>query len=201
MAAVKEKKAQAKPETVELVSRSANLWISLETNVDDYNQMGGMRKIRNGTRVRFSRGRATVPAAWREDIEATRGFGRDFWYADDPRRVMAAAARQVVSGMATSHVPQPGDEPPLEGWDTLGAREIRAALEEGKVEDLRVAMAWETRPGNGKARVQVIDALGKAIRAEGEQDDSGEGEAPDTSEAEETEGAEGAEVDDDNGGL
>lgn len=198
------------PRMVDLVSRSAKLWISLETNVDDYNQMGGMRKVATGTRIRFRGGKARVPAEWKDAIEATRGYGRDFWYAEDPRRVIAAGLRQVVSGMATSRIPQAGDIAPIEGWDEMGARAIRTALEQGEIDDVRVALAWETRANGGKSRVQVIDALGKALRQgsdeaeQEEQEEAGGLEGPDVSDEDTLDGdgeADDAEDEDEDGGL
>lgn len=168
-------KAAAVEGTINLVSHSANLWISLETNVDDYSGLGGMRTVRRGTRVRFTRGRATVPAAWREDIEATRGFGRDFFFEEDANAKLRAAlgvmGPQVVSGQLRGRLPGPDDQPPLPDWDTMGARAIREALASGEVSDLQGALMWETRPKHGKARVQVMDAIGKAIRSDRSGDD------------------------------
>lgn len=160
--------APAKPKTIGLVSPHRNLWISLTTNVDDYSGLGGMRTLRRGERVRFRQGRAEVPAEWRDAVESTPGFNRDFFLEEDPRAALRRAdgGPQVVAGQVLSRLPQVSDEPPLEGWDDdLGARGIRAAIEAGEVEDLQAALMWETRPRAGKARTQVIDALGKAIRA------------------------------------
>ena len=154
--------APAKPEMLELVSRHKNHWISLETNLDDYNSLGGMRTVRRGTRVRFSNGRAKVSADLRDAVEAHPNFGLSFFWAEDPRAALqrALGGPQVVSGQLRASLPA-SDNPPLPDWDTMGPREIREALESGRVADLQGALMWE---GAKRARAQVLATLGKAIR-------------------------------------
>jgi len=161
----------AKPKMLELISRHKNYWLSLETNVDDYNGLGGMRTVKRGTRIRFANGRAQVPAELKEAVEAARGFGLEFFWAEDPRAVLqrALGGPQVVSGQLRAALPQ-NENPPLPGWDEMGPREVREALEAGRVDDLQAALMWE---GSKRARAQVLASLGKAIRsASGDDDDA-----------------------------
>lgn len=182
-------KDQADEGMIELVSPHANLWVSLTTNVDDYSGLGGMRVVKRGDRIRFNRGRAKVPAAWKDDIESTRGFGSQFFYAVDPRAVVAAGGPTVVSGQLRTRTPAEVETPPMPEWDTMGPREIREALEAGMVADLQYALAYE---GAKRARAQVLASLGKAIREEkGSTDDD---DPPATPEADPSAAA-------DNGGL
>ena len=160
-------KTAAAPETLELVSPHANLWISLTTNLDDYTGLGGMRTVKRGERIRFRGGRAVVSADLRDAVMQTNGYGRDFFVAEDPRAVLqrALGGPQVHAGQVLSRMPLASEEPPLPDWDTTGARGLRTAIENGEVTDLQAALMWETRPRAGKARAQVLDALGKALRA------------------------------------
>lgn len=178
------KAAAQKEETVELVSYSANLWISLTTNVDDYSGLGGMRVVRTGERIKFRNGRARIPASMAEAAMKTVGYGRDFWLAEDPRRDgrKAESGPQVVAGQLRARLPQDA-EPPLADWDTMGPRDIRAAIESGRVEDPQEALFWE---GSHRARAQVLADLGKAIRA-GAPEEPGE---PEESEEEAEAGSE-----------
>jgi hypothetical protein len=172
----------AAPSTIGLISKHGSYWLSLETNLDDYNSQGGMRMKERGRRVRFTQNRAQCPAEWREEIEAHSLYGIDFWLEDDAAVSLPAGALNVVSGQVTAlgarinagQVNEPTE--PLAGWDDkLAAREIRVALAEGRVSDLQGALAWECRAEGGRARGQVLEALGKAIRAaNGEDDDNTE---------------------------
>ncbi len=162
----------AEASTVELVSYSANLWVSLTTNVDDYSGLGGMRRVRTGERIKFHQGRALIPASMLEAAKATPGYGRDFWEAVDPRRDgrKADTGPQVVAGQLRARLPQES-EPPLADWDSMGPRDIRAAIESGRVEDTQEALFYEA---SHRARSQVLEALGAARREETGQEDETE---------------------------
>lgn len=182
--------APAKAPTLDLYSPHRNLWVSLETNVDEYNNQGGMRMVRPGRKVKFRNGRASVPASWREDLEAHPAYRLDFFFDEDrPDLRGLRFGPQVVSGQLGTRAPV-SEEPPLPDWDTLGAREIRDALASGRVADPREALMWETRPKEGKARVQVMEALGKAIRA-GQGDDTADGDGETPAADEPADGSEG----------
>lgn len=157
--------------TIELISPNAKYRLQLESNVDDYSNLGGHRVVQKGRYIQFVRGRATVPASLRPELEQHRAYRRYFFFADDPGAGLPGGGLPlIISGQARARLASP-EQPPLPDWDALGPREIREAIDAGRVADPREALAWETRADGGRARGQVLAALGRAINPDGDDEE------------------------------
>lgn len=153
-----------KTKKLTLVSPNKSLWVSLSTNEDDYNHQGGMRMVKRGLRVRFDNHFADVDDTpeMREQLADHAGYGRTFFFKDDPDAPPVPGGVGVVEGQLHGASRRDDLVPPTPEWDTTGARELRGLISSGRV-DLQEALAWE---GAHNAREQVLGALGRAIRAE-----------------------------------
>lgn len=158
------------PEYVDLISPHASLTIILRHNQDEYTQQGGLRLVQPGRHVKFTRGRARVPASWLPEIQSHEAW-RDqmVFLAEDPKAPALGPQGPIVvtgQGAAGSRVRSAA---PLENWDTTGSRELRTLILAGKVPDLVEAMTYEVGHRN---RAVVVTALSQAIRggAEPEED-------------------------------
>lgn len=158
----------ATKDRIELRSPNASLWLSVETSTDTYDPMGGRRMVSGGRKIVFQRGRAEVPADMADELRAHKGYGKDFWLAEDLiGPLLGAEGPAVASGQLHGRSNRPEREP-LEGWDTLGPRELRARIEAGQIADPRAALMWEAEH---RGRAQVMTALSKVIGATGDDED------------------------------
>jgi len=155
---------------VRLRSPHASYWLSIETNTDAYNEMGGMRMVKQGERIKFVRGIADIPESMVETVKANRFYGVDFWLEDDIRRPLDLRDGPAVASGQMSGASRRLESEPLPGWKDIPPRELRARIESGAVADPEAALLYEA---NTRKRPQVLSALAKMIG-----DDDDEGEAP-----------------------
>lgn len=151
---------------IDLVSANAGMRLILTSNEDRYDGMGRLSTPVKGRKVQFLRGKAQIPAEWRDDLEAHPEFGKSVFYAGQVRVPEVGLGPTVVTGQA--HTPTRATEAPLAGWDDMPPRELRTRILANEVYDLEAATLWEFRH---KGRAQVLAALAQAARGEVDADD------------------------------
>ena len=153
---------QTPGKTVRLRSPHAEYWLSIRTNQDSYNEFGGMRLVKAGSRIRFHRGIAEIPPSMVEEVKASRFYGVDFWLEDDLRRPLeeAGGGPRVASGQVHGSSRRAPEAEPLAGWNETAPRELRKRIQAGEVADPQAALLYEAER---RRRSSVMTALGELI--------------------------------------
>lgn len=152
----------AAAEMVTLVSSVAGKHLVLRPTQEVHDISGRRLVTEKSQVVKFSRGRAQVPSEWVGLVQQCKSYGKDVWIEGENGAPMPTGGVQVVSGSLGAAYRQEV-RPPHEGWDQMGARELRELILRGGVADPVRAMTYEVTHRN---RSQVVAAISQAIRGE-----------------------------------
>ncbi len=153
---------------VPLISPSARLRVQVRPSVMAYDPVGGARVAEPGIKLRFDNGTCTCPDdVWPllEKHGAYTGVGQQklVWRADEGDRPEAGKTSlervQIHQGQQVNR-PRHVQEEPISDWNNSSVRVIVKRIEDGEVENLSKAIAYENAH---KARRGVLKALALAV--------------------------------------
>ena len=154
--------------TIELVSKYRALRVIVEPTQTTLDPQRGPVVVAPPVIVQFRNNVASVDKkVWDKIKEMSVYTGttgeKMVWRADEPAAPVAGGPGNVVvkSGMAVGHA-APAKKEPLENWDGLTVKDVKQAIEAGRIRDYAEAIEYESRKG-GRKRKTVITALADAM--------------------------------------
>lgn len=153
---------------IDLVSKYRALRVIVEPTQTTLDPQRGLVVTAPPVLVQFRNNMASVDKkVWDKikDMSVYTGLGgqKMVWRADEPAAPLAGGPGNVVvkSGMTVGHA-APQKKEPLEGWDGMTVKDVKQAIEAGRIRDYAEAIEFESRK-SGRKRKTVIAALADAM--------------------------------------
>lgn len=153
---------------IDLVSKYRALRVIVEPTQTTLDPQRGPVVVAPPVIVQFRNSIASVEKDVWEKIKGMHvytGVGGEkmVWRADEPAAPIGHGPGNVIvqSGMAVGHA-APQKKEPLEGWDGMNVKDVKQAIDAGRIRDYAEAIEYESRKG-GRKRKTVITALAEAM--------------------------------------